>query len=109
MQEHKIVSIYYSGCMAEQMPCGMFVRRKRENRFFKEYPTATSHIASEWLSYVEDSNNVILQHARRGGEYRIGQWNIAVDGFCKSVRFMNSMLSALCSRSDYLIIKLGII
>ena len=69
--------------MAENAPCGMYIRRQAENGFVKEYPTTQSYAATHWLSYVEDTDKIHIQHARNSSEYRIGSRKIPVDGYCK--------------------------
>ena len=39
--------------------------------------------ASEWLAYTEDTEGILIQHARNGGEKRVGVKNIPVDGYCR--------------------------
>ena len=65
------------------MPCGMFIRRKAERNFVKEYPTPISSVSTEWLANIEFTENKYIQHARNGGEFRVGQKQIPVDGFCQ--------------------------
>lgn len=67
--------------MAQDMPCGMYIRRRGENLFVKEYPTPVSCSSTDWLAYVEQRDNVAIQHSRNNKEYRVGNKNIAVDGF----------------------------
>ena len=63
------------------MPTGIYIRRKAENNFVKEYPFPLSAISTEWLAYIEDKRSIDIQHARNGGEYPVGPKRIAVDGF----------------------------
>lgn len=63
------------------MPCGLYVRRRREDGFVKTYPTPISHAATEWLANVESTHNIHIQHARNGSEYRVGEKRIPVDGY----------------------------
>ena len=65
------------------MPCGMYIRRKCEENFIKQYPTPISAISTEWLAHIEERDNVDIHHARNGSEVRIGAKNIPVDGFCR--------------------------
>ncbi|NRB81933.1 MAG: hypothetical protein HRU38_25295 [Saccharospirillaceae bacterium] len=48
----------------------------------KEYPTPISSISTEWLANVEHTQNINIQHARNGGEFRVGKKQIPVDGYC---------------------------
>ena len=62
------------------MPCGMFLRRRAPD-FILEYPTYTSKVANEWLSWVEEDQGIGIQHAKNSGEVKIGPRKISVDGF----------------------------
>ena len=64
------------------MPTSMYLRRKRENLFMKEYPTPISSASTEWLGNIEHTLNIYIQHARNGGEFRVGTKQIPVDGYC---------------------------
>ena len=69
--------------MAEEMPTGSYLRRKREDGYTKTYPHPCSAVSIEWLSHIEREENIEIRHARNGSEYRVGERKIAVDGFCK--------------------------
>jgi len=64
------------------MPCGMFVRRRAEHNFIKEYPTPVSSVATEWLADLERREAINIQQARNKGEFRIGAKRLPVDGYC---------------------------
>ena len=64
------------------MPCGLFIRRRCEENFTREYPVPTSAVATEWLANLEHTLDISIQHARNVGEYRVGTKSIPVDGFC---------------------------
>ena len=66
--------------MAQEMPCGMFLRRNAPS-FEKEYPTQFSQSSTEWLTWCEDNHNISIRHARNSGEVKIGPKQISVDGF----------------------------
>lgn len=72
-----------SGGTSQEMPCGMFIRRRSEENFKKEYPLPHSAVSTEWLAHVENTQNVEIQHARNLGEYRVGTKRIPVDGYCR--------------------------
>ena len=62
--------------MNEEMPCGFYVRRKREN--------------GEWLVYKEKDVGIMIKHARNGQEHKIqiqksdGKSKVIyVDGYCR--------------------------
>lgn len=63
----------------------MYLRRRREMLFTKEYPTPISQEANEWLAYVEESQNIDLIFSRNSTEYRVGNKQRAVDGFCRLI------------------------
>ena len=44
----------------------------------------TSKKADQWLKYLAEKNNIIIQHAKNGGEKKIGKYK--VDGFCESTK-----------------------
>ena len=59
--------------------------------FYREYPTAFSQVATDWLAWVESVERVAIQHARSGGEYRVTP-KIAVDGYCKDTNTIYQVL-----------------
>ena len=65
------------------MPCGHYLRRKREDGYTKKYPHPCSAVSIQWLSYIEETEQINLQHARNGAEYRVGPRKIPVDGYCR--------------------------
>lgn len=65
------------------MPTGIYIRRKKEENFIKEYPSPMSYIATEWLANIECTENINIQHARNGKEFRVGTKKIPVDGYCQ--------------------------
>ena len=73
----------YLNCMSENMPCGMYVRRRSEEGFKKEYPTPLSNECIQWLTYIEETEKIDIQHAKNGGEFRAGKMRRYVDGFCQ--------------------------
>lgn len=70
------------------MPCGMFIRRRAENNFTKEYPGPFSFVATEWLANIEHEEGIEIQHARNMGEYKVGIRQISVDGYCQYVYYV---------------------
>ena len=64
------------------MPSGMFIRRRSENNFVKEYPTPMSSVATEWLADLEHRENISIQHVRNKGEFPVGPKLLPVDGYC---------------------------
>ena len=65
------------------MPTGMYIRRKADQNFIKEYPTPLSAAATDWLANLEHSLGIDIQHARNGPEFKVGEKKIPVDGFCE--------------------------
>ena len=65
------------------MATGMYVRRQAEDNFRRQYPGPLSFVATEWLANVENDENIVIQHARNKGEYRVGVRRIPVDGYCR--------------------------
>ena len=53
---------------------------------FGKTPTNYSQSSIRWIRTIEKSENISIQYAERGGEYRIpiGESYIQVDGWCKS-------------------------
>ena len=64
------------------MPTSMYIRRRMENMFTKEYLTPISSSSTECLANIEHTHNINIQHARNGGEFKVGQKQIPVDGYC---------------------------
>ena len=64
------------------MPCGFYIRRKKETNYMKEYASPTSKPATEWLTHLETSLGISIQHGRNGAEARIGPKRRSVDGIC---------------------------
>ena len=58
----------------------MFIRRKSDEIFVRTYPKALSGVCCEWMSYLETSRNIEIQHARINSEFRMGNKNIPVNG-----------------------------
>ena len=67
--------------------------------FFREYPTAFSKVATDWLAWVESEEGVAIQHARSGGEYRVTP-KIAVDGYCKDTNTVYQVPTPTLSSPD---------
>ncbi|KAL5265864.1 hypothetical protein ACHWQZ_G002033 [Mnemiopsis leidyi] len=73
----------YLWCTAQDMATGLYIRRRAENSFCKEYPFPLSSVATEWLADIEYNEQISIQHARNRGEFRVGTRRIPVDGFCR--------------------------
>ena len=65
------------------MATGMYIRRRADENFKKEYPSPISFAATEWLADIEHRENIQIEHARNVGEYKVGPRRRAVDGFCR--------------------------
>ncbi|KAL5262624.1 hypothetical protein ACHWQZ_G008128 [Mnemiopsis leidyi] len=74
----------YLWCTAQDMATGIYIRRRADDNFKKEYPSPISFAATEWLADVEHRENIRIDHARNVGEYRVGPRRRAVDGFCRA-------------------------
>ena len=67
------------------MPTGMYIRRRRGENFVKAYPTPISFAATEYLANIEYTENIHIEHARNGPEFRVGKKKIPVDGYCRFI------------------------
>ena len=65
---------------------GIFIRRRDSENFKKEYPFPLSAVSTEWLAFIELEQVIKIQHARNGGEYKVGPNRIPVDGYCKETK-----------------------
>ena len=54
----------HPGGSSQDMPCGMFVRRKSEDNFTREYPLPYSAVSTEWLANLEHTLGIEIEHAR---------------------------------------------
>ena len=52
-------------------------------RFLKSRKRYYSKIQIVWLTFQSILNNIIIQHAENGGEFKIKNSNFLADGFCK--------------------------
>ncbi len=64
----------------------MYIRRKAEDNFVKVYPTPLSRVSISWLAHVEATEDVALEHARNGPEFRVGSRKIPVDGYSDATK-----------------------
>ena len=76
-------NVRFLGCTGQAMPCGMFLRRRVEENFTKEYPNPTSSTATACLANLEHNLGIEIQHLRNRPEYRVGPKQIRVDGYCE--------------------------
>jgi hypothetical protein len=42
-----------------------------------------SQMCIDWLKYIENKNNIYIQHSEKEGEFRISKTKYKVDGYCK--------------------------
>lgn len=70
----------YLWALAQDMPCGYYIRRKAESNFQKQEYFNKASI--EWLDYIAHRVGLDIQHAHNVGEKRIGRY--LVDGFDRS-------------------------
>lgn len=61
----------YLWCISQRMHTGHPVCRFESNGFAAE-TTTVSTVSHVWLSHVEYTDNVDIQHVHNGGEYRVG-------------------------------------
>lgn len=85
----------YLHCLGESMPSGYPSRWvfKAETDVGPERCTrlstsnrTVSKVALGWLEYISFSRGIDIRHARNGGEVRLGQHNLPVDGYCEETR-----------------------
>jgi hypothetical protein len=76
----------YLGCMANKMPTGYPVRRLIENGLAPENNKRFGKVAHGLLSYLSWSRGERICHQRDGGERRLGQHSLPVDGFSEESR-----------------------
>ena len=78
-------TLYLSAIMQE-LPTKHYIRHK-EGDNYKPHPCQKyGFLALEWLSWLEISNHIEIQHAFNKGEKVIGSRQIPVDGFCKETK-----------------------
>jgi G:T-mismatch repair DNA endonuclease (very short patch repair protein)/DNA-directed RNA polymerase subunit RPC12/RpoP len=71
----------YLWSMMQDMPTGSPIRRRGENNFRPEFTEKYGRMAWTWLEHISQTNNIKIEHKYNGGEYRVGQHNLPVDGF----------------------------
>ena len=62
----------------QDMPMGLFTRRRGETGFKKE---SSSKMATEWLEWKAQNQGIHIRHQINDMEKRIGEKRIPVDGF----------------------------
>ncbi len=72
----------YLWSMSQEMPTGYPSRQKESDGFRTSGGRWGSKVAHCWLEFVAASRGIEIQHQQRGGEKRIGQHGLFVDGFC---------------------------
>ena len=65
----------------QDMPTGVFVRRKSEDNFKAKQAQKYGIMATEWLDWKARSDGVNIIHKFNGTEKRVGTRNIPVDAF----------------------------
>jgi G:T-mismatch repair DNA endonuclease (very short patch repair protein) len=71
----------YLWSMRQELPTGSPMRRRQENGFRPEFVEKYGRMAWTWLEYISKTRNIHIEHKYNGGEYRVGQHNLPVDGF----------------------------
>ena len=74
----------YLWSLMQEMPTGIYTRRREETGFKAESPLKWGFLAKEWLQWIEETEKIKIQHQFNGGEKRIGAKQLPVDGFCQS-------------------------
>ena len=83
----------YLSCLGREMPTGYPSRLVFDEQ--NQWGSASRHQASRlamgkvshgWLEYLAYTRGIRISHARNGGEVRLGQHNLPVDGFCHETR-----------------------
>ena len=72
----------YLACLMEDMPTGPIIRRKAEDNFAPKQTDVFGRMASEWLEWVANRDNLKITHKYNGKEKRIGKRLLPVDGYC---------------------------
>jgi G:T-mismatch repair DNA endonuclease (very short patch repair protein) len=71
----------YLWSMMQDMPTGSPIRRRSENNFRPEFTEKYGRMAWTWLEYISQRDGIKIEHKYNGGEHRVGQHNLPVDGF----------------------------
>ena len=61
-----------------------YLKEKTIPIYYPPFKKSHSRAATLWLEYTMQSTGSIIRHANRGGEYRIPELGIFVDGYCHS-------------------------
>jgi len=70
----------------QELPAKHYIRYKEEDNYKLHPCQKYSFLALEWLSWLEISNHIEIQHAFNKGEKVIGSRQIPVDGFCEETK-----------------------
>ena len=73
----------YLYCMMQDLPTGQPVRRYEATGLAREPTRSYSKSAHAWLEYVAYTTGREIRHRNNGGEIRLGQHGLPVDGFCQ--------------------------
>ena len=73
----------YLWALMQNMPTGLFVRRKAEQDFKPIMSQKYGAMATEWLEWEARSKGVHIVHQFNGTEKRVGTRKLPVDGFCR--------------------------
>jgi len=76
----------YLSAIIQELPSKHYIRYKQEDNY-KPHPCQIyDFLALEWLSWLEISNHIEIQHACNKGEKVIGSRQIPVDGFSEETK-----------------------
>lgn len=76
----------YLWSMDQMMPTGMPIRRKEEDKFKNITEHNHSKTAHGWLDFISKKRGIHIQQFTNGGEFKIGQHGLPVDGYCVETR-----------------------
>ena len=76
----------YLWCLMQDMPIGVYIRRRAEDQFKPHQPDVWGKMASEWLKWESSHIGKLIRHKYNGKEKHIGQQQLAVDGWCAQIQ-----------------------
>ena len=75
----------YLWCLMQDMPTGLYVRRKVEDDFKPHQPDVRGKMASEWLEWKAKQLGQHIRHKYNDKEKQIGSRRLCVDGWCAEI------------------------
>jgi G:T-mismatch repair DNA endonuclease (very short patch repair protein) len=97
-------SALYLWCLMQPMPTGYPRRRRIEHEFRPDSMRKFSKTAQGWLEHLSWTLGLSIRHALKGGEVRLGNHGLPVDGFCAATNTVYQFNGCLwhghkCSRT----------